>query len=134
VNLRTPALILAAAALIPAGARAQTAPGATRTMVHQLPAGHAPLGFGWAVTPRPRPDGSLGYSYPVIREVTEGSAAARAGLAVGDTLLTVNGRDARLPPFFPNRTAGVRYVLRVRRGDEERELTYVYPAPPAPKS
>ena len=134
MKLRTLAPFLAAATLLPAAARAQAAPPASRSMVHQLPAGHAPFGFGWAVTPRRLPDGSLGFDYPVIRQVTEGSAAARAGLAVGDTLLAVNGRDARLPPIFPDRTAGVRYVLRVRRGGEERELTYIYPAPPAPKA
>jgi C-terminal processing protease CtpA/Prc len=69
--------------------------------------------------------------YSVIIAVAEGSPAEKAGLAVGDVILEVNGRDARGPgsKFFE---PGVTYVLRIRRGKAEREVTLVaVPQPPA---
>jgi S1-C subfamily serine protease len=122
--------------LVAAGLGAHAAPAAaqnraTGTMRHARPADRAPFGFGWSIVPRRLPDGRFAMDYPVIKQVAPGSNAARAGLAVGDVLLSVDGRDTRTSPLFPDQRGGVRYLLRVRRGGEEVELTYVFPAPPA---
>src|SRR5262249_52530808 len=71
------------------------------------------------------------YPYPEIKTVVPGSNAAQAGLMAGDTLVSVDGRDLRRPaPLFPDRTPGAKDVMRVRRGGEELELTFTYPALP----
>jgi S1-C subfamily serine protease len=67
------------------------------------------------------------YGYPYVTEIAAHSNAERAGLAVGDTIVAINGRDARQPPLFPVQEPGTRYVLRVRRGEEELELRYTFP-------
>ena len=68
---------------------------------------------------------------PRVTGVVPGSNAERAGLKEGDVLIAVNGRDMKQIPWFPDRTGGTKYTLRVLRGGEERELTFVYPATPA---
>ncbi len=60
-----------------------------------------------------------------ITGVVPGTSAAQAGLAVGDIILSSNGKDGRLGRLFPDRRLGAKYVLRIRRGDEEREITFV---------
>lgn len=87
------------------------------------------FGFAWGVSSRPGPDQRPVFDHPYVTVVLPGSNAARAGLAVGDTIVSVNGRDTRQPPLFPVRRAGTEYTLLVRRGGEERELTYVFPEP-----
>jgi hypothetical protein len=78
------------------------------------------------------PDGSYHTThYPAVTGLAKGGSGERAGLMVGDTIRTVNGRDARLAPIFPNRVPGARYVVRVRRGGEDREVVLVLPATPA---
>ncbi|HET7234425.1 MAG TPA: PDZ domain-containing protein [Longimicrobium sp.] len=71
--------------------------------------------------------------YPEIITVVPGSNAALAGMAVGDTLLSVNGRDAsERTPLFPDRTPGTKYTMRVRRDGEDIELIFSFPVvPPA---
>lgn len=83
---------------------------------------------------------SLGFSgngttfgYPHVVALSPGGSGERAGLMVGDSIISVNGRDGRQVPVFPNRTPGARYVVRVRRGGEEREVVLVLPSTqPAP--
>lgn len=60
----------------------------------------------------------------VIGTVAAGSPAQRAGLAPGDVILEVNGRDARREGAMLLRP-GTRYTFRIRRGDEEREVALV---------
>ncbi|HEX5727255.1 MAG TPA: PDZ domain-containing protein [Longimicrobiaceae bacterium] len=96
-------------------ARTATNPGSARRGVD--------WGFSIGMTPGP----ANAYGYPYVVSVTKGSNAERAGLVVGDTILSVDGRDARQPPLFPSLVAGTRYVLRIRRGQEERELIYTFP-------
>lgn len=123
-------LLSAALAFAPARAHAQqpsssSDPGVTTVVVNRAP---PPLGFVYSIV------GSYGqaYPYPKITTVVAGSNAARAGLMVGDTLVSVDGRDLRQPvPLFPDRTPGTKYVMRVRRGGEDLELIYTYPATPA---
>jgi C-terminal processing protease CtpA/Prc len=62
--------------------------------------------------------------YPRVSSLTEGSAAAKAGLRTGDIIVSVNGRDAREPPLFSALRPGAGIVMRVRRGTEEREIRY----------
>lgn len=71
---------------------------------------------------------SVEMSYPVIRDVRADSPAAGAGLVSGDVILEVKGVDARKEgALFP--TVGERYVMRIRRGDAEREVVLT----PVPK-
>ena len=114
-------------------AAAQSNPGgaaAPNTMTLTAPPGprqNVRIGFSYEMNPGPHNE----YTYAYVVQVEPGSAAARAGLVVGDTILSSDGNDARSGAFFPAAHAGKRYVLRLRRNGEERELTYVYPAPPA---
>lgn len=82
---------------------------------------------------RPGP-GNDPYVYPMIDSVASGSAADKAGMMVGDSVISIDGRDMRFHPFFPVQVAGTRYVILVRRGSEELELVFIYPgvqaAPP----
>jgi S1-C subfamily serine protease len=75
-----------------------------------------------------RPGPGNVYTHPYVWLVIPGSAAEAAGLMVGDTILSIDGRDARYGIAFPVQVAGTRYVILVRRGAEELELTYVFPA------
>jgi S1-C subfamily serine protease len=67
----------------------------------------------------------------VIVRVDKDSPAERAGLAAGDVILEVDDvsvNDEALRFVF---SPGVSYVLRVRRGQQEIEVTLV-PGPPQP--
>jgi len=74
---------------------------------------------------RHEPVGMVNPRQHVVREVIEGSPAERAGLAVGDTIVRINGLSASMQvmnaPFEPGDTV----VLRVRRGGRERDLRMV---------
>lgn len=60
-------------------------------------------------------------SYPTVDKVLPESPAARAGVHAGDLIIEVNGHDARVRgALFP--VEGIPYVMRVRRGDTEREI------------
>jgi S1-C subfamily serine protease len=119
-------LALACTFALPAAAAAQ--PGTPRTHVNGNAQPVAPR-FGFAVGAKVGPNNTAGYPY--VHTVVPGSNAERAGIQVGDTILTINGRDARDGQLFPVREAGTRYLLRVRRGREEIELNFVFPVIPA---
>lgn len=85
--------------------------------------------YGWDGGITLGPDGRARMdTYPVVREVAADSLAARAGLRAGDVIVSVNGRDGKSPPLFNGIRPGQEVVLRVRRDDEEREITFVRPA------
>ncbi len=87
--------------------------------------------YGWTGGISMGPDGTARVStYPRIVDVVPSSPAAQAGLRVGDTILSVNGRDGLNPPLFEGVRAGARVVMRIRRGDEEREISFVPRQPP----
>lgn len=68
---------------------------------------------------------------PIVIAVAEGSPAAQAGLAVGDVVLEVNGQNGdEANSALRKPEAGVKYVVRVRRGDTEREVTVVATSAP----
>lgn len=87
------------------------------------------LGLGWAYgndyVIRQGESGTRPRQHPTVSRVSEGGAAERAGLRAGDVILTVNGVDSRQGPLFRDRTPGTRYTVRVRRGDQEREVVLV---------
>jgi predicted metalloprotease with PDZ domain len=84
------------------------------------------IGLGYGALPNMSGRSVSGFSeHPVVRMVVDGSGAAQAGIRVGDVLLSVNGKDAREGRLFPDRQPGTRYVVRIRRGTEEREVTLV---------
>jgi S1-C subfamily serine protease len=98
-----------------------------------------PAALAAQVTVNRAPCGWLGFSFErtahgdpraaspiVVREVVTGSPAQRAGLAVGDSINSINGAPAaragfRLPPLEPGDT--VRVVLR--RAGQTRELRMI---------
>lgn len=138
MKLHILALAVACAALVPAHVHAQfdtTETSRTMTRRNPNPSRNGPtvgisLGFSGM-----RRTGQL-TDYPVVTRLMAGGPGERAGLMVGDTLRSVNGRDARQPPVFPNRAPGARYVLRIRRRGEDREIVMVIPAtaPAAPRN
>jgi S1-C subfamily serine protease len=75
-----------------------------------------------------RPNGQWGLAdYPIVSRVDSGSVSARAGFKLGDVLLTVNGRDVRDARPFRLQRGEEHWVVRVRRGTEEMELTMEVP-------
>jgi membrane-associated protease RseP (regulator of RpoE activity) len=66
----------------------------------------------------------------VIVDVVAGSAAARAGLVVGDTIVRINGLAATEQVMFAPLEAGDTVVLRIRRGGSERDVSVVAGARP----
>jgi S1-C subfamily serine protease len=103
------------------------------------PAPAAPADTQVARNPRP-PAGLLGLALrvfagerPFVASVSPESPAAAAGFIVGDVVLSIDGRDSLERPLFPGLAPGRAYTVRVKRGDEERELRVVAAAPrPAP--
>lgn len=125
MNMKLPLLAIAAFLLVhPCTADGQANPPTTRTTTYPSPPGSGP---GRGFTTRMRPGPGNAYTYSFVDSVASGSAAERAGLMVGDTIIAVDGRDVRAAPLFPVKVAGTRYVILVRRGTEELELTYIYP-------
>jgi S1-C subfamily serine protease len=75
-----------------------------------------------------QPDGPpRSVDYPVVSRVDSGSVSARAGLRIGDVLLAVNGKDGREAQLFRLEKGAERWVMRIRRGTEEMELTMEVP-------
>ena len=65
--------------------------------------------------------------YPTVSRVDSGSVSAAAGLRVGDVLLSVNGKDGREAQLFRREHGETRWIIRVRRAGEEKELTMEVP-------
>lgn len=86
-------------------------------------AAHPPAlytGIELSVSAQREANGSVRLSHPTVRNVIPGSPADSAGVAVGDVIVEINGRDTRterssLRPAAPN-------TFRLRRGDEEFEV------------
>jgi hypothetical protein len=68
---------------------------------------------------------------PAVKTVVPGGPAEKAGMRVGDVVLSVDGVDARrLPRALPEQRPGSVSVLQVRRADGEHEIRLVFgPAP-----
>ena len=63
---------------------------------------------------------------PVVLTVTSGSAAQAAGLHVDDVLVELNGApiSGRISAWLRERVPGETIELKIRRGGQERELTF----------
>jgi regulator of sigma E protease len=68
---------------------------------------------------------------PIVASVSPDSPAAAAGFLPGDRVLSIDGRDSLERPLFPGLAPGRAYTVRVKRGDDERELRVVAAAPAA---
>jgi S1-C subfamily serine protease len=91
------------------------------------------LGFAYRGAPQIN-NGQISFAdFPVVSAVDSGSAAQAAGIAVGDVILAVNGKNGREGRLFRERAPGTKYVLSVRRGEEVKEITFVMGASPATK-
>lgn len=112
------AILLCAALLtsaVSAGAQESTVPTGRRV--------RADVGFGLDFQMSMTPAGMQPTGHPRVSSVRAGSNAQAAGLAVGDLLLAVDGRDTQRPGrWFADAVPGRRYVLRVRRGQQEMEI------------
>jgi C-terminal processing protease CtpA/Prc len=140
LKLASFALVLGACiALHPQQARAQSdtthraapVPGARSTLYRNPNASHNGPSTGISIGFSGLRFGQSGMTmeaYPRVAGLVKGGSGERAGLMVGDEIRSVNGRDARQPPLFPNRVPGARYVVRVRRGGEDREVIVVLPS------
>jgi S1-C subfamily serine protease len=104
----------------------------TVTYVSDTPA-RGWIGIAWRLDPshvvRVGAPRTRAAHHPTVSRIDPGSPGATAGLRVGDAILSLNGADSRDAPLFAIDVPGTRYVLRIRRGDEEREVTLVV-APP----
>jgi C-terminal processing protease CtpA/Prc len=125
--------LLAAAVLAvcaPGAAAAQQARHDTTPRLVVIPPTSPPkafTGLGWS-----RRSTAIAAEPYVVTRVLDGSPAARAGLAAGDRILAVDGKEpAEMESLFPNLAPGRRYRLRVLRGDQQLELELVA-APPRP--
>lgn len=67
----------------------------------------------------------------LVLSVESGSPAERAGLEGNDVLLELDGVGLQSNTVLNRLTPGTSYTLRVRRGQDELELTMV-PGPPRP--
>lgn len=83
-------------------------------------------GFSISVGATAGQGGVVHVGYPTITDLRPGSPAAKAGLLLGDIILEANGTDLSLDShaLFPAQM-GVKYVLRIKRGVEEKELTLI---------
>lgn len=120
--LRIPCLALAISLGTAASAAGQE--GVTRveeTIPLRQPPARSFLGFAMVVR-----DGG----YPHVVDIMEGSPADQGGLAKGDTVVAVDGKDwLRDPVNLRLFEPGQRFTLRVRRGGNEMDLVIV-PDPP----
>jgi S1-C subfamily serine protease len=90
----------------------------------------ANLGFAYAWTGgiTVGPNGEMRKKNPPhVNQVVPGSVGERAGIRAGDVIVSVNGRDSRAMPMFGGVKPGDTIVLRIRRGNEEREISYLWP-------
>lgn len=81
------------------------------------------------------PMGEIIPNYPQVGLVIKRSPADTAGLEIGDMIIEINGKDPRDKRNHPypilDPEIGATFVVRIRRGDTEREVTLVAaPRPP----
>jgi C-terminal processing protease CtpA/Prc len=124
MTIRSLLLVTCAIAAAPCAAAAQQ----VITIQSDTPA-RGWLGLRWRLDPNfvirsGQPRGTAD-NPPTVSLVEPGSPAALAGLRVGDAIVELNGVDTRGTPLFASREPGTRYLLRIRRGNEEREVALV---------
>lgn len=130
--------LLLATVLIPATAgcataqtqQAGSAPSAGQPAAQSIPPRRTPVFTGLEIryAASVGADGVPVPAYPVVTAVEAGSPGQQAGIAAGDRIIEVNGRDSRQERALWMEP-GVRYTLRLRKGDAEREVVLV----PLPK-
>ena len=100
--------------------------------------GAALFGFDWVYNGDGKltfPRGMPPHPWPVYAEimsVVPGSNAAASGMAEGDTVIAVNGVDARQPGVWADRSPTAHYTLRLRRRGQERDVSFTLGMVPPP--
>lgn len=88
-------------------------------------------GFMWGGRVTFGPDGNPRLAdYPIVRKVEAGSPAEKAGLAAGDVILAMNGKDAREPGAMVKPAPGTPMHIRIQHGQELRDVTLIPIAQP----
>lgn len=133
IRLRPLLLLFAAALVAPATLPAQQASARQAITIRSEKPPRGWIGVSWRLDPnyilRAGEARTRAAGFPTVSRVEEGSPAATAGLRVGDAIVSLNGRDSRDGPLFTRIDPGTRYVIRIRRGDEEREVTLTVARP-----
>lgn len=121
--------LAALGAVRPAAAQVELRKLSKGSMTDSQHAGY--VGVEYLVSVKKLPGGGFAPGHPKVGRVDAGSPAAKAGLLAGDEIVALNGTDTRTKPMG-NFAAGVKNVLRVRRGNEEREVVLIAD-PPHPR-
>ena len=95
------------------------------------PGGYTGIKSWYRVTARIVGDTIADPTDPLVQvsAVAKDSPAERAGLAVGDLILEIDGASVRTDDVLARLAPGSRYTLRIQRGHDELEVTLV-PGPP----
>jgi len=129
IGIATPILSRIAPVAIPAAT-------ISRVAGHLLEKGRIPRGYlGVGLQPIPLPEhlktklGLRGDTALIIVSVEEGGAAAKAGVVIGDILVSLNGREASDPSdvqaALSAETIGKTIGATILRGGEKREISLV---------
>lgn len=88
------------------------------------------IGFTYRGSAARGADGKVrSLDFPVVVAVDSGSAPQAAGLAPGDVIIEVNGRDGHEAALFSDRSPGTKYSVLVRRGTDTRRIDWVVATP-----
>jgi membrane-associated protease RseP (regulator of RpoE activity) len=120
-------LIIAAVAVASLTASDARAQGVTRNpspRASTIGAGCIGFSTGWALGGSA--EGPVAVAHPTVTRLSAGGPGVGAGLAVGDTILSIDGKDAMTTDgLFGGYVPGTALALRVKRGTEVRELRLV---------
>lgn len=100
-------------------------PGVSRAQQRESARGWVGVAYTTGVGTSERGGALVFNDYPVIESIEPNSPAERAGLAAGDTILSMNSQDLRRSPL-PSASMlqpGQKIVFRFRRNDAVREVT-----------
>jgi C-terminal processing protease CtpA/Prc len=122
--MKTRILVLLSACLIAGGSIAPAVHAQSEMRSSRAGQRSSTLGFAYSGAPDFSTVPARWADYPVVRHVYETSPAQYAGLAVGDVILKVNGRDGCETTAYHHFKAGDRLTLLIQRGREQKEISF----------